>query len=244
MKETRYFYAPDAQKSNILPDEEAGHALRVLRLTAGDEINVIDGKGNLFVCTITDTKGKRCQFEINSVQSIAPEWKHKISIAVSPTKNIDRIEWFTEKATEIGVDEISFLNCQFSERKVIKPERIDKIIVSAMKQSHKFYKPTLNDLTPFSKAIEKPFDGLRFIAHCYEDKDLLLPDGTKPFLLDKIQGAESDMQVFIGPEGDFSAEEVKLAIQKGFIPISLGTSRLRTETAALVAVHLMRLAAQ
>lgn len=241
MKETRYFYSPDALNNPCLPDEESAHALRVLRLGVGDEINVIDGKGNLLECTIDDVKGKKCHFEIKNQQKLAPEWPRKINIAVAPTKNMDRMEWFVEKATEIGVDKISLLNCQFSERKVVKTERLDKIVVSAMKQSHKFYKPVVDEMENFKNFIEKPFAGARFVAHCYEDGDLLLPNGAKPFLMDEIVAKDDDMQVLIGPEGDFSVNEVKMAIQKGFVPISLGTSRLRTETAALVAVHLMRL---
>lgn len=244
MKETRYFYAPEPLTTPVLTDEESGHALRVLRLTVGDHINVIDGKGNLHQCTITDTKGKRCKFSIDSTECMPREWKRKLSIAVAPTKNIDRIEWFVEKATEIGIDEITFLNCQFSERKVIKTERLEKIILSAVKQSHKFYMPTLSDIQSFRSVVEKPFDGSRYIAHCYEDADLLLDNGTKPLLGKLITQHNDNIQVLVGPEGDFSADEVRFAIQKGFIPISLGTSRLRTETAALVAVHLMRLAAE
>lgn len=244
MKETRYFYAPDALAVKCLPDDEAGHALRVLRLGVGDEINVIDGAGNLLECTISDTEGKHCLFEVNNQQTMAPEWQFKINIAVAPTKNMDRMEWFVEKATEIGVDRISLLNCQFSERKVVKTERLDKIVVSAMKQSHKFYKPVVDEMVSFKSFVEQPFDGLRFIAHCYEDAELLLPDGSKPFLLNEVAGKAQNMQVLVGPEGDFSAAEVKMALQHGFVPISLGTSRLRTETAALVAVHLMRLSQQ
>lgn len=242
MKETRYFYAPDALSASVLPSEESAHALRVLRLGVGDEINVVDGNGNLFACTISDTTGKRCQFQIDTIQKKSPEWSRKIHIAVAPTKNMDRIEWFVEKATEIGIDQISFVGCQFSERKVVKLERLDKIVVSAMKQSHKFYKPRLDDIRSFDSFVAQPFEGLRFIAHCYEDPDLLLPDGSKPFLLDKIVNTIAPIQVMVGPEGDFSVQECRKAVSHGFIPVSLGTSRLRTETAALVAVHLMRLA--
>ena len=151
---------------------------------------------------------------------------------MAPTKNMDRNEWLAEKATEIGFDELTFLNCRFSERKVIKTERIEKILVSAIKQSLKARLPRLNEMTDFNSFIEKDFSGQKFIAHCYE--------GEKPLLKDVLKKGE-DTLVLIGPEGDFSEKEVKKAIEKGFIPISLGKSRLRPETAALVACHTMNM---
>jgi 16S rRNA (uracil1498-N3)-methyltransferase len=154
---------------------------------------------------------------------------------MAPTKNMDRIEWFAEKATEIGIDELSFLNCRFSERKVLKTERIEKILVSAMKQSLKARLPLLNEMTDFKKFVQQPFSGKKFIAHCHE--------GEKPLLQTQLTAGE-DALVLIGPEGDFSEEEVKMAIEQGFQPISLGRSRLRTETAALVACHIMNLTNQ
>ncbi len=245
MKETRYFYTPSPLTSPFLPEEEAAHVLPVLRLGVGDGMTIIHGVGNLHQAAITSTQGKRCQFEILSTVRMAPEWTRRIHIAMAPTKNIDRTEWFVEKATEIGVDHISLLECQFSERKVVKAERLEKIVISAMKQSHKFYKPQVEEMQPFARFINQPFDGPRFIAHCYDQPDLLLPDGTKPLLSDLLRDASSEapqgFQVLVGPEGDFSVSECRQALQAGFIPVSLGTSRLRTETAALVAVHLMRL---
>jgi 16S rRNA (uracil1498-N3)-methyltransferase len=151
---------------------------------------------------------------------------------MAPTKNMDRNEWFAEKATEIGFDELTFLNCRFSERKVIKAERIEKILVSAIKQSLKANLPVLNEMTDFDKFISRDFPGQKFIAHCYE--------GEKPLLKDVLRKGE-DAVVLIGPEGDFSPEEVEKALSKGFQPISLGKSRLRTETAALLACHTMNL---
>ena len=151
---------------------------------------------------------------------------------MAPTKNIDRTEWFTEKATEIGFDELSFLNCRYSERKVIKKERIEKILVSAVKQSLKATMPVLNEMTDFNKFVSRDFKGQKFIAHCYE--------GEKPLLKDILRSGE-DALVMIGPEGDFSEEEVAKAIAAGFQPVSLGKSRLRTETAALVACHTLNL---
>ena len=162
-----------------------------------------------------------------------PLWKGHLHLAMAPTKNIDRTEWFAEKATEIGFDELSFLNCRFSERKVIKPERIEKIVVSAVKQSLKARKPQVNGMIDFDKFVKQNFKGQKFIAHCYE--------GEKP-LLRSVLDSQADAVVLVGPEGDFSREEVALAESMGFRSVSLGKSRLRTETAALVAAHLMNLA--
>ena len=255
MKELRYFYAPEALTQSLLPADEASHALRVLRLREGDELHITDGRGHLIEAIITEAHKDTCRFLINTVEEIAHPWPCEVHLAVAPTKNIDRMEWMVEKATEIGVDSITFLNCANSERHVIKPERLDKIAVAAMKQSHKCYKPQINDMTPFSEFVNsqeshRPSSIIHhpsFIAHCYDDSDLLL-DGTKPFLLDAIkssmfnaQCSMSDIVVLVGPEGDFSPEEVRLAIRNGYTPVSLGQSRLRTETAALVAVHIMQL---
>lgn len=226
------FYTPDIETKKELPEEEAQHCIRVLRLTAGDEITLTDGKGNFYRAEISAATNKRCLVNITEVIYQQPLWPCHLHIALAPTKNMDRNEWFAEKATEIGFDELTFLNCRFSERKVIKTERIEKILVSAIKQSLKARLPLLNEMTDFDKFIEQDFGGQKFIAHCYE--------GEKPLLKDVLKKGE-DALVLIGPEGDFSEEEVKKAIDKGFIPISLGKSRLRTETAALVACHTMNL---
>lgn len=226
------FYTPDIETKKELPEEEAQHCIRVLRLTAGDEITLTDGKGNFYRAEISAATNKRCLVNITEVIYQQPLWPCHLHIALAPTKNMDRNEWFAEKATEIGFDELTFLNCRFSERKVIKTERIEKILVSAIKQSLKARLPLLNGMTDFDKFIEQDFWGQKFIAHCYE--------GEKPLLKDVLKKGE-DALVLIGPEGDFSEEEVKKAIDKGFIPISLGKSRLRTETAALVACHTMNL---
>lgn len=226
------FYTPDIRTKAELPEEEAQHCIRVLRLTTGDEITLTDGKGNFYRAEISATSNKRCLVNIIETVYQQPLWPCHLHIAMAPTKNMDRNEWFAEKATEIGFDELTFLNCRFSERKVIKTERIEKILVSAMKQSLKARLPQLNEMTDFDKFIARDFKGQKFIAHCYE--------GEKPLLRDALHKGE-DALVLIGPEGDFSEEEVKKAIEKGFIPISLGKSRLRTETAALVACHTMNL---
>lgn len=240
MKETRYFYSPMAEQG-CLPPEEAAHATKVLRLTQGDQIIVTDGMGNLYDCTVTLAKGNTCQYDIIGKNKTEKPWKRAVHIAVAPTKNIDRTEWFVEKAVEIGVDTISFFDCKFSLRKTVKMQRIEKIVVAAAKQSHKTFMPTLQDVVSFKQFVTTPSDTHKFIAHCYDDSELLGPDGIKPFLLNAVPRDEKPVTILIGPEGDFSVDEVKLAMQNGYTPVSLSTSRLRTETAALVALHLARL---
>lgn len=220
------FYTPDIQTHPELPEEEAQHCIRVLRLNAGDEITLTDGKGNFYRAEITAATNKRCLVKVMETMPQDPLWQGHLHIAMAPTKNMDRNEWFAEKATEVGIDELTFLNCRFSERRVIKTERIEKILISAIKQSLKARLPKLNEMTDFDKFIAQDFSGQKFIAHCYE--------GEKPLLKEVIKSGE-DSLILIGPEGDFSEEEVAKAISKGFKPISLGKSRLRTETAALVA---------
>ena len=229
------FYTPDIQTRAELPEEEAAHAVRVLRLEAGDEVTLTDGKGCFYRAEISAASNKRCLVNVLETLPQEPLWQGHLHLAMAPTKNMDRTEWFAEKATEIGFDELTFLNCRFSERKVIKTERIQKILVSAIKQSLKTRLPKLNEMTDFNKFIRQPFNGQKFIAHCYE--------GEKPLLKDIVRRGE-DALVLIGPEGDFSEEEVKLAVEQGFQPISLGRSRLRTETAALVACHILNLCNQ
>lgn len=236
MKEVRYFYVPDAANMNQLPDDEAVHAVRVLRLTAGDEIMLMDGDGTFYTAVIETADKRQCSYSITEVFPQSRQWNPHLHLAVAPTKNLDRIEWLTEKATEIGFDELTFLRCQFSERTEVKLPRIDKIIISAVKQSRKAFRPLLNAMIPFKDFISQPFGGDKYICHCYEQEDLQ----AKVELKDVLK-AGHDSVVMIGPEGDFSVDEVKLAIQAGFTPVSLGRSRLRTETAALVAVHLMNL---
>ena len=226
------FYTPDISTTLELPQEEAAHALRVLRLSEGDEVMLTDGKGSFYRAEIDIISGKRCYVRIVDTTTPDPLWQGHLHLALAPTKNMDRIEWFVEKATEIGVSEITFLDCRFSERKVVKTERVEKILVSAMKQSLKPTLPILNPMTPFNKFISRPFAGQKFIAHCYEGDKEPLMQALKP---------DEDALVLIGPEGDFSPEEVQKAMANGFRPITLGKSRLRTETAALVAVHMMNI---
>lgn len=236
MKEERFFYDPEV--SGELPKEEAHHALKVLRLGDGDEIRLMDGKGTFYRATITAATGHRLLYQIDEAEPQEPAWKGHLHLAMAPTKLMDRVEWFAEKATEIGFDELSFLDCQFSERRVVKEERIDKILISAMKQSHKAWKPKLNGMTRFKDFINQDREGDKFICHCYEESDI--GDGEKPLLFDVLREGVPTT-VLIGPEGDFSVEEVRYALQNGYKSVTLGRSRLRTETAALVAVHMMQL---
>ncbi len=244
MKEQRYFYTPEPEALE-LPGEEAQHAVRVLRLGMGDELNLVDGHGGFYTAVITEASNHHCRYRITGKIPQQPEWKGSIAVAVAPTKNMDRIEWFVEKATEIGVDDIVMLECQFSERRMIKTERLEKVAIAAMKQSHKAWKPQIEGMTDFMHFIAREdLPRQRFIAHCYDQTDIK-PDGVaeKPFLADVLESGEPAL-VMVGPEGDFSVDEVRAAESAGFRSITLGTSRLRTETAALVAVHLMRITNQ
>ena len=218
-----------------LPPEEAGHCLRVLRLKEGDRIRLTDGKGCFYTAVISAAQGKRCLVHIEESEVQKPLWNGHLHIIVAPTKLMDRNEWFVEKAVEIGVDEITFIQTDHSERDVIKMDRIEKIAVSAMKQSQKATLPVLNPMIRFKDLIEHCPEGDKYIAHCEEGEKVLLQDAVIP---------GHDATVLIGPEGDFSPAEIEMALKAGFRPISLGPSRLRTETAALVAVHIMNLAAQ
>lgn len=247
MKEVRYFYVPDAANQVELPAEEATHALRVLRLKGGDEIFLMDGEGSFFRAEVTAASSKRCLYEIKEEMPQQRAWKGHIHLAIAPTKMMERIEWMAEKATEIGFDELSFLNCQFSERKVVKTPRIDKIVISAVKQSHKAWKPVVNELVSFKEFIQTPRPGRKFICHCYEEvekKDFFTE--ISGILNEAHAASESpdaaDITVLVGPEGDFSIDEVRLALENGYESVSLGTSRLRTETAGLVAVHMAHIA--
>ena len=249
MKEIHTFYVPEADSATELPAEEAAHCLRVLRLQAGDEIRLTDGNGSFYRAEIAETTGKRCSYRVLEACPHGRKWQGHLHLAVAPTKNMDRTEWLAEKATEIGFDELTFLDCRYSERKVVKTERIDKILVAAMKQSHKAFKPRLNGMEDFKKFVSRPFSGQKFIAHCYDEADVRgedkaetdkTMDGGKPFLLDVLE-TDGEALVLVGPEGDFSLDEVRLALANGFRSVSLGRSRLRTETAALVAVHLMHI---
>ena len=226
------FYVPNLATEHVLPEEESLHAVKVLRLQAGDKLVVVDGVGGYYIAKITLPHPKRCAFELIESQFEFGKRDYKLHIAIAPTKNMDRLEWFVEKATEIGIDEITPIICRFSERKMVKAERLEKIIVSAAKQSVKAYFPKLNPQCTFDELIKNHQATQKFIAHCY--------DSEKRQLKTEIVQAK-DMLVLIGPEGDFSKEEVDKAIKNGFLPVSLGESRLRTETAGVVACHTVSL---
>lgn len=219
------FYTPDIDKALELPEEESRHCSKVLRLTEGSPIELTDGRGNFYDAEITVSSPKKCLFQVTNTRPQKPSNVY-VHLAMGPTKNMDRNEWVAEKCTEIGFNEFTFLNCRFSERKVVKEERVEKILVSAMKQSKQAFLPKLNGMTSCEKFITQPFDGQKFIAHCYKEDQELLKDLYVP---------GENALILIGPEGDFSPEEVKLALDNGFLPISLGENRLRTETAAVFA---------
>jgi len=220
------FYAPDIRQHSVLPEEESLHAVKVLRLQAGSEIQIVDGVGGFFKAVITQSHPKKCLVEIIEELPQTGKCDYRLNIAIAPTKNIERLEWFVEKTTEIGIDEITPIITRFSERKIIKPERLQKIIVSASKQSQKSRFPVLNPLCTFDEMLKSYSATQKFIAHCY--------NGEKKMLQNTYKKA-NDVLILIGPEGDFSPEEVEKALSTQFIPISLGNSRLRTETAGVVA---------
>lgn len=235
MKEERYFYVPNAPTLTELPQDEAVHASRVLRLQEGDTIYLMDGKGTFYKAEVTMVSSKHCAYNIIETIPQQHSWKGHLHIAMAPTKMMERTEWMAEKATEIGVNEFSFLECQFSERRNMRTDRIDKIVVAATKQSRKAWKPVVNDLQTFRSFIEQPREGLKFICHCYDEME-------RTDLYNYLNVNTNDnITVLIGPEGDFSMDEVKMAMEHGYISTSLGSQRLRTETAALSAVMIMQL---
>ena len=239
MKEVRYFYVPDAANQTELPQEEAQHALKVLRLTSGDEMYLMDGEGSFYHAEVTMAASKHCMYKILELLPQQPAWHGHIHLAIAPTKMLDRIEWMAEKATEVGFDELSFLNCKFSERKVLKRDRVDRIVVSAVKQSRKPWKPVVNEMESFKDFITRERSGRKFICHCYQEIE------KKDFFNELQQTFDSeedaDVTVLVGPEGDFSIDEVRMALDNGYESVSLGTSRLRTETAGLQAVMMANL---
>lgn len=227
------YYAPDILSTPVLPEEESQHCVRVLRHTRGDEIVVTDGQGTFYTCRIVNPSQHRCEVEILRADEQPLNHTNYVHIIIAPTKNMDRLEWMIEKCVEIGVDEITPIVCRYSERKNVNEERLQKIVISAAKQSLKARFPKLNPLTPIMDVLSNKQlpDGMEhqlFIAHCYDE--------DKRELSREIKQA-TYVQVLIGPEGDFSEQEIRSALEAGYIPVSLGNSRLRTETAGLVACH-------
>jgi 16S rRNA (uracil1498-N3)-methyltransferase len=228
------FYVPDISGAEVFLNEtESKHAIRVLRLKPGDQVQLIDGQGGFYLAEIADTHPKKCKLNIIQATKDFQKRNFHLHIAIAPTKNIDRFEWFLEKCTEIGIDEITPLLSEHSERKVIKPERLEKILISAIKQSLKSYLPKLNKLTSFRDFVHSTNASNKFIAHCNA--------GDKNHLKNEIKAGE-DILLLIGPEGDFSPEEIDRAKENGYQEISLGRARLRTETAGIVACHIVNLA--
>lgn len=221
------FYTPDIATTQTLSEIESRHAIKVLRLKEGDTLTLLDGKGSIYKARITHAHAKQCAFDILS-HTTYPRHSYHLHIAIAPTKNIDRMEWFVEKCTEIGIDAITPIFCQFSERKRINEERLAKIIIAASKQSKRPHFPLLHPSTSFATFVQQKTTDQRYIAHCYDmPKSSLFETAT----------TNQPIRILIGPEGDFSTEEVATATAEGYTPISLGENRLRTETAGVIACH-------
>lgn len=222
------FYNPHLDQSVsqfTFPEDESKHIVKVMRKKEGDSLHITNGKGYLFEAEIISAEAKRCKASVVSSKKLHRKM-HWFHLVVAPTKTNDRFEWFLEKATEIGVNEITPIFCERSERKSVKRERLEKVLQSAMKQSLRTYLPKLNEAIGYQEFLEKEHKGLLFIAHCEDDEKMDLRRRVAP---------DHDITILIGPEGDFSHEEIRLAYEKGFLPVSLGEARLRTETAAIVA---------
>ena len=221
------FFIENPESEIVLSKEESKHATKVLRKKEGDILNFTDGKGGFYRAEITEADTKNCKLQIISSEQKPKQHNYHLHIAIAPTKNMDRYEWFLEKATEIGIDEITPIICDHSERKVLKTERCNRIMLSAIKQSLKFHLPKLNEAIILKDFLEKDFEGHKYIAHC--------EDGEKTEL--RKEKKANKTTILIGPEGDFSRAEIEIALQNQFNAVSLGKSRLRTETAGLVVVH-------
>lgn len=224
------FYNPELTENTehfLFPKEESKHIVKVLRKATGDIMHITNGKGWLFTAEITIPNLKSCEALIIG-KELKPKSSYNLHLAVAPTKMNDRYEWFLEKATEIGIQSITPIICDHSERKVIKADRFEKIVQSAMKQSLHCYLPTLNPAESFKSFVGKQHSDTLFIAHCEETDKKSLKTEILP---------KTDITILIGPEGDFSSHEIKLALENGFQPVALGNTRLRTETAAIVACH-------
>lgn len=224
------FYAPEIETTHALGAEDSAHCARVLRKEAGDIIEVTDGSGHRYECEITVCTQKKVEVAILKEEEIAKSWEGEIELWVAPTKNMDRMEWLVEKAVEIGVDRIVPMICGRSERKVIKTDRLEKKAISAMKQSLKVRKPEITEARTFKEMLKESFDGKTVMGYCSEE--------TERIAFAKLYRPGENVRILIGPEGDFTPEEVKIAIESGVKPVTFGDERLRTETAALAAVHI------
>lgn len=222
------FFQPNISQNQFLDVEDSRHCVKVLRKTTKDTIHIVDGTGGLYECEISKANDKKCEFKIISEQRDFQQRESYLHIAIAPTKNADRLEWFIEKCVEIGIDEISLIQTKHSERKQQKVERLEKIAISAMKQSLKAYLPKINELMSFDKFLKTVKQEQKFLAH--------LTDDSKPLV--SLLKPQSSYCIMIGPEGDFSREEILQAKQEKFVWVTLGNSRLRTETAGIVACTL------
>lgn len=227
------FYIPAADTGlTVLSEEESRHCVKVLRMRVGDFFCVTNGAGFLFDAVLVNALPKCASVELSNKRMGYDHWGFRLEVAVAPTKLNERMEWFLEKATEIGIDSVRLFTSYHSERRVANVERFQKVMVAAMKQSMKSRLPAVEDLVPFEKLVKRPFEGRKFIAW--------IDSGVSQHLCDRYRKGENAL-VLIGPEGDFSREETEFAIANGFEPVSLGKARLRTETAALVACHTIQL---
>ena len=223
------FYAPDIQTSLTLPEDDAKHCLRVLRKSVGDLVEVVDGNGFRYTCRLLSDNPRKAAVEIVDRIEVARTWDTEITVAVAPTKNMDRMEWLVEKLTEVGVDRIIPLLCRHSERKEIKEERLRRIAVSAMKQSLKAVLPVIDPMTPLRQAVGGLLpEARRYVGYC--------DDSVERRDFANVYEAGRDTVIFIGPEGDFSPSEVEMLLGGGVMPVTFGENRLRTETAALYGV--------
>ena len=231
-KDIPLFYSTDITSTSVtLNEEESWHCIKVLRLKSGDEALIIDGCGGFYKAEITDPHPKKCILKINDTKKEFNKRKSRLHLAIAPTKNSDRFDWFIEKATELGIDEITPFTAQHSERISIKEDRIKRVMITAAKQSVKAFLPKVNPMTPFTDLLKTEFKGDKFIAHCHQGFD-------KKHILECCQ-KEKNTLILIGPEGDFTNEEITQALECGFVSVSLSQSRLRTETAALMATALI-----
>lgn len=221
------FYAPDIQTTLTLPESDSAHAVRVLRMQPGDELQAVDGRGHIFRCRLVEAHARHAVVEIVETLDSPLPWRQQIAVAVAPTKNMDRMEWLTEKLTEIGVNRIIPMLCDRSERRVVKTERLEKIAVSAMKQSLKAVCPVIDPLTPLAEVIGIMPGAQRFVGYC--------SDSVERTDMSRVCRPGADTLILIGPEGDFSPREIDAVIGAGILPVTFGDNRLRTETAALYA---------
>ena len=227
------FYSPDIESTGVLPETESGHCCRVLRMKEGDTVYVTDGKGHRFECSILDAHPKHTALEILTMEEIKPWWGFQLELCVAPAKNADRMEWLVEKAVEIGVDKITLMKCQRSERKTLRTDRLEKIAISAMNQSLKTNRTVIEGPVDFKNIVKDGFSGFKCLGYC---------DETYPLRSFANEYHGGNLKILIGPEGDFTPEEVAMAVENGYMPVTFGGSRLRLETAALyaaVAAHVI-----